>query len=257
MFGSGVCVEDDMNRSQIVIVAVVIALMALIATAVRFIDDSRITDETCRFRLFRVGSAVNLWLEDNGHPTFPQIQNPAPHEPWMPRRPGSASLILGEYLSGNTVPSKNPRITEEEHLANLRKVELTTCPKNQFDFWYNYADLNGLSTADLISGKQKEIWLFRCQTNLDDSMPHKQKDKGGVHIVYSTGNSKVITHEQAKDMQSELQALLADNKKTPNDLNEKRIEELRGWLNLLQKDGRVAGDHSIRRLTPEVRFSAK
>ncbi len=246
-----------MKRSQLVVLVIVIALMALIVAALRFIDDSRVVDETCRFRLFRVGGAVNLWLEDNGHKKFPDIQNPAPHEPWMPNRPGSASVVLGEFLGGRTVPSKNPILTDEQHLANLRQVELTTCAVNQFEYWYNFADLHDLDTTGLKSGKQKETWLFRCQTNLDDTRPHNQKKQPGVHIVYSTSVIKVITREQAQDMKAELQALLVEQKKAPTDLNRKRIEELRGLLNIVQKNGAITGDHTIRNLSAEVRFSPK
>src|SRR5580704_9529024 len=104
-----------------ILLAIAIAGLALIARP-------GAVDERCRFRLFRLGGAVNAWIDDHGHRSFPSIVNPASDEPWLPGRTGSAGLVLWNYLGGD-IPSK-PRANEtpEAWAERLRGSELSVCP---------------------------------------------------------------------------------------------------------------------------------
>jgi hypothetical protein len=243
-----------MTRTNAVVLFLVILVMALIIFATQFVTDTRVVEEQCRFRLFRVGGAVNLWLDDSGQRAFPEIENPPPHEQFIPHRPKSASVVLEQFLGGNLALSKRPDKSEEQHLANVREVELTTCPVTRLEFWYNYSDLRSLDPKDLMSGNQKNLWIFRCQSKIDGGLPHREHGKDGVHAVYASGVSRTITFEEAELMQQELDDLIAAFKRAPSDQALKdQIADMRGWLESVQRK-KSGADATVSKIEMTVKF---
>jgi hypothetical protein len=246
-----------MSRTNAVVLFAVILVMALIIVATRFVTDTRVIEEQCRFRLFRVGGAVNLWMDDSGLRAFPEIENPPPHEQFIPNRPKSTSVTLEQYLGGNVALSKRPDRSEEQHLANRREVELSTCPVTKLEYWYNYSDLRSLDPSDLTSGKVKDIWVFRCQSNIDGKLPHRERNIDGVHAVYVSGVTRTITFEEAESMQQELDTMVAASKRAPSDQALKdQVADMRGWLESVQRK-KSGADATVSKLEMKVKFLPK
>src|SRR5258708_24837887 len=101
------------NPALILAIAV---LLGLAFASLALLGRHGAVDERCRFRLLRLGGAINAWMEDHGHHDFPSIVNPKAGEPWLPGRTGSAGLVLWNYLGGNIPPKQHPEETSEHYV---------------------------------------------------------------------------------------------------------------------------------------------
>jgi hypothetical protein len=230
---------------------VITALIVLSLVALALVGRPSAIDERCRFRLYRLGGALDAWVEDHGHAAFPAIVNPEPGTAWEPGRPGSAAKVLWEYLGGDMPERRLAGETDAQHLARRRSTELTLCPGADLEYRYNDAGLAGLKPADLSAGKPPEIWYFRCPRQTAGAWPHRHGGKDGVLAVVGSGQEAMVDRAGLEDLRRQLAALEADTSNAGAADRPERITQLR--QRVADLDQAMAGtDRAVmKRLTVE------
>jgi hypothetical protein len=243
------------NRAQSVLTIAILGVIVAVLIALYASERPNIRDEQCRLRLFRLAGAVNLWIEDHGHRMYPAIRNPAPGAEWTKDRVGSAGVTLWSYLGGDVPRERHADESEDDYRKRMRKGEMSLCPVNELEYWYNDARLAALDPNDLAAGKAADVWYFHCQHATDGKAPHHKDGKPGTFIAYSGGEARTVTRAQFEAMQAEL----SDLERTGSDSRDirARVDELTGWLRRLEPRLPPGTDQTtVQRLTLEVRFEA-
>lgn len=145
------------------------------------------------FRLRRLGLAVNQWVLDHGYTGFPRIRNPPPQVLWQPGRPGSAEIVLAEYLSAGPLATRRQGESDAEWLARRRRNELTACPFTGFEYWYNASWLFDLDPQRLARGEEDELHYFASQQRRDGTWPVFTNGRSGRHAIVGFGMQRQET----------------------------------------------------------------
>jgi hypothetical protein len=245
-----------MSKQQAVVLAVVVGLIVLIMVSMSALKRPSILDEQCRIRLHRLTEAVNFWLEDHGHSSFPLVVNPQPHQGWFPERAGSADSIFWKYLGGNVTPQRRDGETDSQYLERLRDGQMTLCPVSRFEFVYNDA-LRDVSPTALADGTVAQAWYFRCQSCADGSAPHKKSGVGGIHVGFVHGEVGTISHEEAEAVYAEVERLEKEYAKKPGKALQEKLDAQRTWAATLKREfGSSTEPVRLNRLNVGVEFEA-
>jgi hypothetical protein len=244
------------GASHTALLVAIAILLAIAIAALALIARPAAVDERCRFRLFRLGGAVNAWIDDHGHRSFPSIVNPASDEPWLPGRTGSAGLVLWNYLGGD-IPSK-PRANEtpEAWAERLRGSELSVCPASGLEYWYEDQALGSTTPAELVAHAPPEIRYFRCQLH-HGLPPHHYQGADGAFAAFgmvSAGGIQQVSRADLQKMRSDLAALEADTSSLGIKDRQERIGQLRERIESLEQAMGTADQVEMKRLSVEVRF---
>jgi hypothetical protein len=237
------------------LVAIAIGLAFAIA-ALALIARPAAVDERCRFRLFRLGGAINAWLDDHGHRSFPSIVNPQPDEPWLPGRTGSAGLVLWNYLGGDIPSQPRAKESSEAWAERLRGNELSVCPASGLEYWYEDQALGSTTPTELIAHAPPEIRYFRCQLH-HGLAPHHYQGADGAFAVFGLVGADGIQQVSRADllkMRRDLAALEAETKSTGIKDRQERIGQLRERIESLEQAMGSADQVEMKRLSAEVRF---
>jgi hypothetical protein len=241
------------QSALLVAIAIVLAL-AIIALATMSRPAS--VDERCRFRLFRLGGAVNAWVEDHGHHSFPRILNPSPQALWLPGRIGSAGLVLWNYLGGDIPSPAHPNETQEQFAERLRGNELSVCPASGTEYWYDDQTIGSTTPNDLLSRQPPEIRYFHCQ-QVNGHAPHHHHGQDGAFAVYGllgAGGGQILTKADVVAMHGDLKRLEADTAIIGSKDRQERIDQLRTRIGALEQEMGTNGQVEMKRLSAEVRF---
>lgn len=242
--------------SNTALILAIAALLAIAFTALALTSRSGAVDERCRFRLLRLGGAVDAWMEDHGHHDFPSIVNPKPGEPWLPARTGSTGVVLWDYLGGNIPPKQHPDESTERYLERLRGSELSVCPASGLEYWYNDSALGAASPAEIMTRTPPEIWYFHCQHALGKA-PHRLHGADGTFSVVGQvgpGDTKTVTRADLDAMRAELAALEAKGDAAGVKDRVERIGQLRSRIDSVATALGSAERVEMKRLSAEVRF---
>jgi hypothetical protein len=244
----------DRGISQVVLLVLVAGLLAIAMGALAIMARPSAVDERCRFRIFRLGGAVEAWLEDHGHRSYPAIANPVAGELWTPGRVGSASVLLWNYLGGNIPPQQRPTENKDQYFARLRNNELSVCPATGLEYWYNDAALARTSPAEVVDLRPPEIRYFQCQ-HPGPIAPHRQHRKQGYFTVYGTlaNDTQTVTRHDLDAMRVQLKAREGETATAPasrsddDDFLRRRIAEIENAMG-------PADSVQMKRFAVEVRF---
>jgi hypothetical protein len=237
------------------LVAIAILLAFAIAALALMVRPSAV-DERCRFRLFRLGGAVNAWLDDHGHRSFPSIVNPQPDQPWLPGRTGSTGLVLWNYLGGD-IPSP-PRANEgtDAWAERLRGNELSVCPASGLEYWYEDQALGSTTPTELIAHAPPEIRYFRCQLH-HGLPPHHYQGADGAFAVFGLvgpSGKQQISRADVVTMRSDLAALEGETRSIGLKDRQERVGQLRARIEAIEQAMGSADQIEMTRLSAEVRF---
>jgi hypothetical protein len=242
--------------SQTALLVAVAIVLAIAITALALIARPSAVNERCRFRLFRLGGAINAWVEDHGHRSFPSIVNPQPGDLWLPGRTGSAGLVLWNYLGGN-IPSQPHRDeTPEQYAERLRGNELSVCPASGLEYWYDDQGLGSTTPNELLSHQPPEIRYFHCQ-QIHGAAPHHLHGQDGAFAVFGligASGAQIVTKADVAVMRTDLVRLEGDHSTLGAKDREERIDLLRGRIEALDQEMGSSGQVEMKRLSAEVRF---
>ncbi|MFW5845262.1 MAG: hypothetical protein ACOCXJ_03455 [Planctomycetota bacterium] len=212
----------------VVVVGIVLGLIALLIWLAPQSIRYQQTEQQCRFRLRRVGEAINAWVMEHGRERFPPVRNPAPRQLWRPGRPDSLSAILRPYLSGDDDLFRPRRIgdkripsgreqdeSENEYVQRLRQRELTCCPTTGFPYWYNALDLQrndpdrlGVRDPTVLapgpSGTTDELVYLHCQPTAEGAAPHQLDDGPGHHAAIGSALVRQVLPEHVAEERERL-----------------------------------------------------
>ena len=232
----------------LVIVGIIIFIATLLILTLNKVNLSqKVDDMQCRFRLKRLGIAVNQWVIDQGHQRFPKIKNPTTATPWDPNRLASAHAILGEYLRGD-IPFRRMEDESSEAFYQRRlKNEMTVDPRTGYEFWYNplMADLK----PESVKNDSSDHWYFRTQRNSNGEWGYEHGGTDGSWMVVPSLVQRQITSDDLISLRERLNELERINAGKPqekwtHDLPFLRDEVLR--LETLHREkGEVLSDGSV------------
>jgi hypothetical protein len=189
-----------------VVIASTVAVLAagLLLFAIPSTRD-RADEQRCKYRLQRLGLAVNQWVRDDGFRGFPPISNPAQGEPWRPDRPGSADAVLWSYLHGDIPRPPRPGETAEQHRARLADEAFTVCPLTRLPFWYNEALLR-TTPAELLEARSASLIYFHSQRGADGAWPAQAGERPGTWAVSGHGVQVRVTAAEVEDLRRQVLA---------------------------------------------------
>lgn len=199
-------------------------------------------DVQARFRLKRLGIAVNQWVADHGFNRFPQITNPPQATRWDPQRLASAYAILGQYLQGDVPMIQRQDESAEEFYQRRLKNELTVDPQTGFEFWYN-VQLRDRQPDQLVNDDHS-TWYFRSQRDLNGNWPYRHQGEEGTWMVAPSLIQRQITQQDLNQMRQRLDQLERENEGLPPSEWSHDLEFLRREVRRLETLHREHGEGS-------------
>ena len=191
-------------RRIIVIVLVVSVVAGLLVVAMPLSISSRAEEQQCRFRLRRLGLAVNQWVEDHGHEAFPPIRNPPAGADWDPQRSQGADQVLWFYLYGDVPRPPRPGESPAEYQKRLRRSALTICPLTDLPFWYNER-LRQLTPNEVVEGRSEGVPYFFSQRGRDGSYPIEDAEGNpAVHGVVGRPELVQISRDEVEALAAKI-----------------------------------------------------
>lgn len=226
---------------SLVIGVVALLLLTLVATLTSLGMRGRSDELSLRHRLRRCGMATVMYVVDSGWQSFPPIVNPPQGQLWEPDRPGSAQVILREYLQGSLRPRQGSKESEAAWVTRLREAEMTVDPATGLPLWYN-EDLARTPPDAVARGRYGEVNIFTTQRDPDGTWPWRQGGRSGIWAVQASGKSMQVHEDEIATLAEDLRQLAAENPDDP------RLPALRLDLTRLQDAMRSGGEQ-----TPEGR----
>ena len=252
-----------MKPANVVIVLLTLVFIGIVIMLLQPLSVSERSGELrVKYRLFRLGRAVNFWVEDHGRTQFPKITNPTPFTPWEPDRLGSAANVLADYLGGDVRPHQQEGETPEAYHARLRERELTVDPATGYEFWYNpllpTADPQALAKAD------RPLMYFTCQKPKDGPWQYESDGETGTWRVSGNGEQRQVSEDELLEHQLELDRLEKEYATIPRTQWEVDLDDYRRQVLQLEKRFQTASEDdegrrfiTIIRLDCKVGFEAK
>ncbi len=241
-------------RSRIVGVVVVVCIIGLLLLASRHSISNNAQDLRCKYRLSRLGRAVNLWMEDYRRTWHPPITNPQPQTLWIPGREKSAAEVLVEYLDASAddrydfypprSPEKDPHLfslsdardnkksdyneMKDAYHARMREREMTVCPETGFEYWYHggllesvdFRSINNFEVPD--ASERARVWndgkrypYFSCQHTDAGLGPHEHSGEHGVYRVSAALIVRHVTTAEVTALEQSVKRIEARNIQLP------------------------------------------
>ncbi|TVR47193.1 MAG: hypothetical protein EA402_01575 [Planctomycetota bacterium] len=230
-----------MTKGRIIVLMFVIFMGILLLMSVeRFSIVHRADEFQTRFRLKRLGVAVNQWVADQGHQRFPRIINPPPVSPWDPQRMGSAHAVLGPYLQGDVPMLQREGESAQDFYLRRLNQELTVDPHTGFEFWYNIQLID--RDPSQVENQHPEWWYFRAQRDRDGEWPHRNRGELGSWLVRPVLVQRQIGEADIRSMRERLSRLEERNRGLPPSAWSHDLDFLRSEVQRLEEAHRQFGE---------------